>query len=193
MLAANISLNRVTAHLNQVNTMQQLSQGRSLWPPPFPASGSRHRSSSHYISHNPVPGAHFRFRVPPVHFLFVSHFSALRRLFPREVLLVMLSILSVSLSDCLPAANRTVYRVCETLLPAFCRPSLFHWTIPFERRQPRPIAWTLTTPFVLPSPHLSTVVDLSLPITFVSKIKLLQMDPTPPDSSLTASQQQYIE
>ncbi|KAI2658554.1 Transposon Tf2-9 polyprotein [Labeo rohita] len=133
----------------------------------------------------PCLGLHFRFRVPPVHFLFVGHFSALRRLVPREVLLVMLTILSVSLSDCLPVANRTVYRVCETLLPAFCRPSLFHWTIPFERRQPRPIAWTLTTPFVLPSPHLSAVVDLSLPITFVSKIKLLQMDPTPPDSSLT--------
>ncbi|KAL0195339.1 hypothetical protein M9458_008911, partial [Cirrhinus mrigala] len=136
----------------------------------------------------PCLGLHFRFRVPPVHFLSVGHFSALRRLVPREVLLVMLTILSVSLSDCLPVANRTVYRVCETLLPAFCRPSLFHWTIPFERRQPRPIAWTLTTPFVLPSPHLSAVVDLSLPITFVSKIKLLQMDPTPPDSSLTASQ-----
>ncbi|KAL0175542.1 hypothetical protein M9458_027872, partial [Cirrhinus mrigala] len=94
----------------------------------------------------------------------------------------------VYLSDCLPVANRTSYRVCESLLPAFHRPSLFYRTNPFDRRQPRPIAWTLTTPFALPTPHLSAVVDLSLPITFVSKIKLLQMDPTSPDSSMTASQ-----
>ncbi|KAI2646312.1 Transposon Tf2-6 polyprotein [Labeo rohita] len=100
----------------------------------------------------------------------------------------MLSILSVSLSDCLLVANRTVYRLCEPLLPALLRPSLFPWIIPVDRRRPRPLAWTLTTPFGLPIPHQSAVVDPSLSILFVCKIKLLQMDPTSPDSSMTASQ-----
>ncbi|KAI2656914.1 Transposon Tf2-6 polyprotein [Labeo rohita] len=126
----------------------------------------------------PVPGL-------PVHFPSVGHFRALRGLAHREVLLVMLSILSVLFSDCLLVANRTVYRVCEPLLPAFCRPSRFLWINPFDCRRPRPIAWTLTTRLDLPSPHLSAVVNPSLLFTSEYLIKLLQMDPTPPDSSLT--------
>ncbi|KAI2645331.1 Transposon Tf2-6 polyprotein [Labeo rohita] len=129
----------------------------------------------------PVPGL-------PVHFPSVGHFRALRGLAHREVLLVMLSILSVLFSDCLLVANRTVYRVCEPLLPAFCRPSRFLWINPFDCRRPRPIAWTLTTRLDLPSPHLSAVVDPSLLFTSECLIKLLQMDPTPPDSSLTPLQ-----
>ncbi|KAI2661314.1 Transposon Tf2-6 polyprotein [Labeo rohita] len=124
----------------------------------------------------------------PVHFLFVGHFTALRGLALREVLLVMLSILSVLSSDCLLVANRTVYRVCEPLLPAFYRPSRSPWIIPFDRRRPRPTAWTLTTRLDLPSPHLSAVVDPSLLFTSECLIKLLQMDPTPPDSSVTPLQ-----
>ncbi|KAI2667107.1 Transposon Tf2-6 polyprotein [Labeo rohita] len=129
----------------------------------------------------PLPGL-------PVHFPSVGHFRALRGLTHREVLLVMLSILSVLFSDCLLVANRTVYRVCEPLLPAFCRPSRFLWINPFDCRRPRPIAWTLTTRLDLPSPHLSAVVDPSLLFTSEYLIKLLQMDPTPPDSSLTPLQ-----
>ncbi|KAI2668609.1 Transposon Tf2-6 polyprotein [Labeo rohita] len=129
----------------------------------------------------PVPGL-------PVHFPSVGHFRALHGLAHREVLLVMLSILSVLFSDCLLVANRTVYRVCEPLLPAFCRPSRFLWINPFDCRRPRPIAWTLTTRLDLPSPHLSAVVDPSLLFTSECLIKLLQMDPTPPDSSLTPLQ-----
>ncbi|KAL0193439.1 hypothetical protein M9458_011735 [Cirrhinus mrigala] len=123
----------------------------------------------------------------------LRHFRALRCLAPCEVLLVMLSILSVFLSDSLPVTNRTVYGVYEPLLPALYRPTLFPRIIPFDRRRPRPFAWTLTTPFVSPSPHLSAVVDPSLSILFVCKIKLLQMDPTSPDTSMTASQAQRYE
>ncbi|KAL0204491.1 hypothetical protein M9458_002509, partial [Cirrhinus mrigala] len=136
----------------------------------------------------PHLGLHFRFRVPPVHFPSIGHFRASRWLAPCEVLLVMLSIPSVFLSDSLPVANRTVYGVYEPSLPALYRPTLFPRIIPFDRRRPRPFAWTLTTPFVSPSPHLSAVVDPSLSILFVCKIKLLQMDPTSPDTSITASQ-----
>ncbi|KAI2666686.1 Transposon Tf2-6 polyprotein [Labeo rohita] len=165
-----------------------LLQERSLWLPLLPASGSPLRSSSHYISHNPVPGAPLPVPGPSGSLLFVGHFRASRPPVLCEVLLVMLSIPSVYLSDCLPVANRTVYRVCESLLPALHRPSLSPRTIPFDRRLPRPFAWTLTTPFALPSLHQSAVVDHCLPISFVCKIKLLQMDPTSPDSSITASQ-----
>ncbi|KAI2661215.1 Transposon Tf2-9 polyprotein [Labeo rohita] len=34
------------------------------------------------------------------------------------------------------------------------------WIIPFDRRRPRPLAWTLTTRLDLPSPHLSAVKTL---------------------------------
>ncbi|KAL0195094.1 hypothetical protein M9458_008666, partial [Cirrhinus mrigala] len=165
-----------------------LLQERSLWLPLLLASGSPLRSSSHYISHNPVPGAPLPVPGLSGSLLFVGHFRASRTPVLCEVLLVMLSILSVYLSDCLPVANRTVYRVCESLLPALHRPSLSPRTIPSDRRLPRPFAWTLTTPFALPSLHQSAVVDHRLPISFVFEIKLLQMDPTSPDSSITASQ-----
>ncbi|KAL0146514.1 hypothetical protein M9458_058145 [Cirrhinus mrigala] len=142
-----------------------LSQGRSLWLPPFPASGSPHRSSSHYISHNPTPGAPLP--VPSGSLPVCRPFQSFT--------------LASPLRNSLPVANRTVYGVYEPLLPALYRPTLFPRIIPFDRRRPRPFAWTLTTPFVSPSPHL-------LSIFFVCKIKLLQMDPTSPDTSITASQ-----
>ncbi|KAI2665770.1 Transposon Tf2-9 polyprotein [Labeo rohita] len=150
-------------------------------------AGSFHRSFN-YISHHPVPGAHhFRFRVSQ----FTSPLAAISacRLgaFVAKFCLVMPSILSVFLSDCLTVANRTVNVVCEPLLPAFCRPSLFSRIIVFARCRPRPCAWTITIPLDLPSPQLSAVVDLRL-FTLLDLIKLLQMDPTSHDSSITASQ-----
>ncbi|KAL0154021.1 hypothetical protein M9458_050680 [Cirrhinus mrigala] len=165
-----------------------MSHGRSLWLPLSPTSGNPHRSSKTTFPIIPCLGLPLPVPGLPVHFLFVGHFTALRGLALREVLLVMLSILSVLSSDCLLVANRTVYCVCEPLLPAFYRPSRSPWIIPFDRRQPRPIAWTLTTRLDLPSPHLSAVVDPSLLFTSKCLIKLLQMDPTPPDSSVTPLQ-----
>ncbi|KAL0188522.1 hypothetical protein M9458_015621 [Cirrhinus mrigala] len=143
-----------------------LSQGRSLWLPPSSASGNPHQSSSHYISYNPLPGAPLPFP---------GHPGALPvwRPFQSAALLIMLSILSVFLSDCLPVANRTVYRLCEPLLPALLRPSLFPWIIPFDRRRPRPLAWTLTTPFGLPTLHQSAVVDPSLCCKWILRLRIL--------------------
>ncbi|KAI2663508.1 Transposon Tf2-9 polyprotein [Labeo rohita] len=99
----------------------------------------------------------------------------------------MLAILSV-FSDCLFVANRTVKRVSEPLLPALCRPTLLSWIIPFDRRRPRPIAWTIVYPVGLPSPHLSAVAEPCL-LTQSVKIKLLHMDPSSPDQSLTRLQE----
>ncbi|KAI2655269.1 Transposon Tf2-6 polyprotein [Labeo rohita] len=101
--------------------------------------------------------------------------------------MVMPSILSVFLSDCLTVANWTVNVVCDPLLPAFCRPLLFSWIIVFARCRPRPFAWTITSLLDLPSPQLTAVVDLRL-FTLLDLIKLLLMDPTPHDSSITSSQ-----
>ncbi|KAL0150390.1 hypothetical protein M9458_054207 [Cirrhinus mrigala] len=99
----------------------------------------------------------------------------------------MPSILSVFLSDSLTVANRTVNVVCEPLLPAFCRPSLFSRIIVFARCRPRPFVWTITSLLDLPSPQLTAIVDFRL-FTLLDLIKLLLMDPTSHDSSMTASQ-----
>ncbi|KAL0147487.1 hypothetical protein M9458_057202 [Cirrhinus mrigala] len=101
--------------------------------------------------------------------------------------LVMLTILSVLFTDCLPVANRTVYRVCEPLLPACYRPSFVYRSNPFDHRLPRPCARTLVNPFGLSSPHQSAIVEPRL-FTLPVLIKLLQMDPTSPDVSMTSSQ-----
>ncbi|KAI2658160.1 Transposon Tf2-6 polyprotein [Labeo rohita] len=95
--------------------------------------------------------------------------------------------LSVFLSDCFTVANRTVFIVCELLLPALYRPTLFPRIIAFDRRLPRPFAWTYTTLLVLPSPRLFAVVDHSL-FELSDLNKLLQMDPTSHDPSVASSQ-----
>ncbi|KAI2650775.1 Transposon Tf2-9 polyprotein [Labeo rohita] len=140
----------------------------SLRPPPagtLPGILALHFPSTPYL------GRHFRFRA--------RCFGA----FSAKFRLVMLAILSI-LSDCLFVANRTVKRVSEPLLPALCRPSLLSRIIPFDRRRPRPIAWTIVYPIGLPSPHLSAVAEPCL-LTQSVKIKLLHMDPSSPDQSLT--------
>ncbi|KAI2660308.1 Transposon Tf2-8 polyprotein [Labeo rohita] len=148
-------------------------------------SGNRHRSFN-YISHHPVPGArHFPFQVsrftsPPAAILACHAGTPV-----AKFCMVMPSILSVFLSDCLTVANRTVKVVCEPLLPAFCRPSLFSRIIVFARCRPRPFAWTITSLLDLPSPQLTAVVDFHL-FTLLDLIKLLLMDPTSHDSSITS-------
>ncbi|KAL0149627.1 hypothetical protein M9458_055154 [Cirrhinus mrigala] len=99
----------------------------------------------------------------------------------------MLAILSV-FSDCLFVANRTVKRVSEPLLPALFRPTLLSRIIPFDRCRPRPIAWTIVYPFGLSSPHLSAVAEPCL-LTQSVIIKLLHMDASSPDQSLTRLQE----
>ncbi|KAI2645046.1 Transposon Tf2-9 polyprotein [Labeo rohita] len=99
----------------------------------------------------------------------------------------MSPILSVFLSDCLTVANWTVYTVCEPFLPALYRPPPVLRITAFDRRLPRPFAWTVITRLHLPSPRQSAVVDHSL-FTLSDLIKLLQMDPTSHDSSVAASQ-----
>ncbi|KAI2644142.1 Retrotransposon-derived protein PEG10 [Labeo rohita] len=128
----------------------------------------------------PVPGL-------SVHFPFGGHFSVPHRLARREVLPAMSPTLSVFLSDCFTVANRTVFIVCELLLPALYRPTLFPRIIAFDRRLPRPFAWTYTTLLVLPSPRLFAVVDHSL-FKLSDLNKLLQMDPTSHDPSVALSQ-----
>ncbi|KAI2647134.1 Transposon Tf2-6 polyprotein [Labeo rohita] len=106
-----------------------------------------------------------------------------RRRVHRKVLSAMSPILSVFLSDCLTVANRTVYIVCEPLLPVLCRPPPVSRITAFDRRLPRPFAWTITTRLSLPSPRQSAIVDHSL-FSLSDLIKLLRMDPTPRDSSV---------
>ncbi|KAL0195064.1 hypothetical protein M9458_008636, partial [Cirrhinus mrigala] len=156
-----------------------LSRTRSL--------GNLYRSFN-YITHHPVPGAHhFRFRVSQ----FTSFLAAILAC-PAgspfaKFCLVMPSILSVFSSDCLSVANRTANVVCEPLPPALCRPPLLSRIIVFDRCRPRPFAWTITIPLDLPSPHQSAVVNLLL-FTLLDLIKLLHMDSTSHDSSITVSQ-----
>ncbi|KAL0177558.1 hypothetical protein M9458_026452, partial [Cirrhinus mrigala] len=146
------------------------------------------RPNSDYITHNPVPGdSRFQFRVSLFTNPLGGHFSVPRRLARRKVLSAMSPTLSVFLSDCFTVANRTVFIVCELLLPALYRPTLFPRIITFDRRLPRPFAWTYTTLLVLPSPRLFTVVDHSL-FKLSDLNKLLQMDPTSHDPSVALSQ-----
>ncbi|KAI2661634.1 Transposon Tf2-6 polyprotein [Labeo rohita] len=164
-----------------------LSRARSLWLPLSRTSGNLHRSFNS-ITHNPVPGArHFRFRVSQFTSLPAAILACRAGTSVAKFCSVMPAILSVFLSDCLSVIDWTVNVVCEPLLPAFCRPSLFPRIIVFARCRPRPLARTLTTPLLLPSPQLSAVDNLRL-FTLLDLIKLLQMDPTSPDSSVTASQ-----
>ncbi|KAL0151773.1 hypothetical protein M9458_052924 [Cirrhinus mrigala] len=165
-----------------------LSQTRSLWLPLTAASGNPRWTFS--ALHFPSPRtwvAHFRFRVGRVHFPPSAILEAFCRRFLAKFFLVMLAILSILFTDCLPVANRTVYRVCEPLLPAFCRPSFVYRINPFDRRRPRPSARTIDYPFGLSSPLLSAVVEPRL-FTLPVQIKLLRMDPTSPDTSMTSSQ-----
>ncbi|KAI2652387.1 Transposon Tf2-9 polyprotein [Labeo rohita] len=99
----------------------------------------------------------------------------------------MSPILSVFLSDCLTVANRTVCIVCEPLLPALYRPPPVSRITAFDRRLPRPFAWTITTHLNSPSPRQSAIVDHSL-FTLSDLIMLLRMDPTSHDSSVASSQ-----
>ncbi|KAL0180319.1 hypothetical protein M9458_025761, partial [Cirrhinus mrigala] len=145
---------------------------RSLWLPLSLASGNP-RPNSDSISHNPVPGD--------------SHFRVPRRPALREVLPAISPILSVLLSDCFSVANRTAIIVCEPLLPALLRPLFTPRITAFDRRLPRPLAWTLTTLSDLSSPRQSAIVDHSL-FTLSVSIKLLHMDPPSHDSSTAASQ-----
>ncbi|KAL0203651.1 hypothetical protein M9458_001669, partial [Cirrhinus mrigala] len=80
-----------------------LSQARSLWLPPSRTSGNRHRTFSTTFPIIPCLGLPLTVPGLPGHFRFSSHFSVLRRHAHREVLSVMSSIPSVSLSDCLLA------------------------------------------------------------------------------------------
>ncbi|KAL0202014.1 hypothetical protein M9458_000032, partial [Cirrhinus mrigala] len=144
--------------------------------------------SFNYISHHPVPGAHhFRFRVSQFTSFLAAILACLAGSPFAKFCMVMPSILSVFLSDCLSVANRTANAVCEPLPPALCRPPLLSRIIVFDRCRPRPFAWTITIPLDLSSPHQSAVVDLRL-FTLLDSIKLLHMDPTSHDSSITASQ-----
>ncbi|KAI2665820.1 Transposon Tf2-6 polyprotein [Labeo rohita] len=165
-----------------------VSQTQPLWLPLTAASGNPHRTFS--ALHIPSPRtwvAHFRFRVGRVHFPPSAILGAFEQRFSAKFCLVMLAILSVLFTDCLLVANRTVYCVCEPLLPALYQPTFVYRIYPFDRRLPRPFAQTLVTPFGLPSPHQSAVVEPRL-YSLSSLIKLLQMDPTSPDASMTSSQ-----
>ncbi|KAL0160140.1 hypothetical protein M9458_043865, partial [Cirrhinus mrigala] len=155
-----------------------LSQTRPLWLPLTAASGNPHRTFS--ALHIPSPRtwvAHFRFRVGRVHFPLSAILGSFEQRFTAKFCIVMLAIMSVLFTDCPLVANRTVYRVCEPLLPALYRPMFVYRINPFDRRLPRPFARTLVTPFGLPSPHQSAVVGPCL-YSLSSLIKLLQMDPT---------------
>ncbi|KAL0151775.1 hypothetical protein M9458_052926, partial [Cirrhinus mrigala] len=167
-----------------------LSQTRSLWLPQTTASGNPHRTFS--ALHFPLPRtwvAHFRFRVGRVHFPPSAILEAFCRRFLAKFCLVMLAILSVHglPTCCQPVLPKVHNRVCEPLLPAFCRPSFVYRINPFDRRRPRPSARTIDYPFGLSSPHLSAVVEPRL-FTLPVQIKLLRMDPTSLDASMTSSQ-----
>ncbi|KAI2658093.1 Transposon Tf2-6 polyprotein [Labeo rohita] len=74
----------------------------------------------------------------------------------------MLAILSVFFTDCLLVTDWTVYRFCEPLPPTLYHISPVTWTIPFDRRLPRPLAWTIVTPTDLPALYQSVVAELCL-------------------------------
>ncbi|KAL0202757.1 hypothetical protein M9458_000775, partial [Cirrhinus mrigala] len=128
----------------------------------------------------PVPGL-------PGHFRFSGHFSVLHRHAHCKVLSVMSSIPSVSLSDCLLVANWTVLLCVNLCCPPFIDLCYSHGLLCFACRRPRPLAWTITTPLDLSSPHQYASVDQRL-FKLSDLIKLSQMDPPSPDSSLTSSQ-----
>ncbi|KAL0192406.1 hypothetical protein M9458_010702, partial [Cirrhinus mrigala] len=164
-----------------------LSQARSLWLPPSRTSGNRHRSISTTLPIIPCLGLSLPVPGRPGHFLPGGHFSVPRRLAHREVLSVMSSILSVSLSDCLPVANWTVLLCVNLCCPPFVDLCYSLGLLLSSRRRPRPFARTITPPLDLPSPHLSASSDQRL-LKLSDLIKLLQMDPPSHDSSLTSSQ-----
>ncbi|KAL0154119.1 hypothetical protein M9458_050578 [Cirrhinus mrigala] len=157
-----------------------LSQTRPLWLPLTAASGNPHRTFS--ALHIPSPRTLGRSLPVP------GRPGSLPARFTAKFCIVMLAILSVLFTDCPLVANRTVYLVCEPLLPALYRPTFVYRINPFDRRLPRPFARTLVTPFGLPSPHQSAVVGPRL-YSLSSLIKLLQMDPMSPDASMAASHQ----
>ncbi|KAI2666797.1 Transposon Tf2-6 polyprotein [Labeo rohita] len=165
-----------------------LSQTRSLWLPPTAVSGNHPRTFN--TLHFPSPRTWdpaFRFRAARV----TSARSAIlgRRFggFLAKFCLAMLAILSVIFTDCLLVTDWTVYCLCEPVLPALYCISPVIWIIPFDRRLPRPSAWTIVTPLDLPALYQSAVVELCL---FNSSLynKRLHMDPTSPDSFMTALQ-----
>ncbi|KAI2664082.1 Transposon Tf2-6 polyprotein [Labeo rohita] len=102
--------------------IELLSQTRSLWLPPFRTNGNLPLSSKTTLPTNPCLGLSLPVPGPRGHFPFGGYFSVSRWAVHREVLLTMLSILSVYLSDCLLVANRTAFTVCEPLLPVLYRP-----------------------------------------------------------------------
>ncbi|KAL0152565.1 hypothetical protein M9458_052288 [Cirrhinus mrigala] len=155
-----------------------LLQARSLWLPLTAASGNPPRNTNTTFPINPVP--------EPLTSGSGSSRCVSIGVSSRSFVLVMLAILSV-LSDCLLVADRTAKRVCEPLLPVLYRPTLLSRIIPFVCRRPRPFAWTIVSPFGLSSPHLSAVVE-PRQLTQSVLIKLLRMDPTSPDQSLTSLQ-----
>ncbi|KAL0161319.1 hypothetical protein M9458_045044, partial [Cirrhinus mrigala] len=126
----------------------------------------------------------FRFRVARV----TSALSAIlgRRSsgFLAKFCLAMLAIPSVLFTDCLLVTDWTDYRLCEPLPPTLYCISPVFWIIPFDRRLPRPSAWTSVTPTDLPAPYQSVVAELCLFNSSLSNKRLL-MDPTPPDSFMS--------
>ncbi|KAI2666050.1 Retrotransposon-derived protein PEG10 [Labeo rohita] len=168
--------------------MDQYCHKRGLCgSPPSRTSGNRHRSISTTLPIIPCLGLSLPVPGRPGHFLPGGHFSVPRRLAHREVLSVMSSILSVSLSDCLPVANWTVLLCVNLCCPPFVDLCYSLGLLLSSRRRPRPFARTITTPLDLPSPHLSASSDQRL-LKLSDLIKLLQMDPPSHDSSLTSSQ-----
>ncbi|KAI2657226.1 Transposon Tf2-9 polyprotein [Labeo rohita] len=182
---AHVHLQRAV-HRTHIQAIADTDPGPTPGPTPaLTASRNPHRTFS--ALHFPSPHtwvAHFRFRVGRVHFPPSAILGAFDQRFFAKFCLVMLAILSVLFTDCLLVANQTVYRVCEPLLPAFCRPTSVYRINPYDRRLPRPFARTLVTPFGLSSPHQSAVVEPRL-FTLSSLIKLLPMDPTSPNVSMT--------
>ncbi|KAI2648707.1 Transposon Tf2-6 polyprotein [Labeo rohita] len=139
----------------------QSSDARSLWLPLTAANGNPPRSISTPFPIYPVPGPPLPVPGPPGSLPPVGHF---RR-----------------------AGSARSSRMNLCCLPFF-DPTLLSRIIPFDRRRPRPIAWTIVYPIGLPSPHLSAVAEPCL-LTQSVKIKLLHMDPSSPDQSLTRLQE----
>ncbi|KAI2666735.1 Retrotransposon-derived protein PEG10 [Labeo rohita] len=145
---------------------------RSLWLPPTTISGNHHRTFN--ALHYPSPRTwdpHFRFQVLGSLPLWRPFIDRQVGGLPREVL-VSLSINPERFPFvyCFIVADWTVYSLC-----------MIHC------RLPRPIAWTIVYSVDYLRQPCLLLIELCL-LNSTVLIKLSQMDPTPPDQSLTASQ-----